>query len=198
MAIIKHFFRRRKNQSQFFPKLSNEMLTYWKHILYFENFIPANVVENSTLKDLLCIIEKATCSKRNQAKHHLKLAVKIFFICAFCFIPRKIQPNKDLSLIYHLSDNQIFKFGSTFELQNFIRGRQIGLAIEDIIYVERPSIFPNKSNYEDIKVVSDIDLYVFADFLRIRDRFIVLRTVFVRFFMYVRTISRDTTSWFIY
>jgi hypothetical protein len=190
MAIKKNFFRRQKNQSQFFPKLSDEMLTYWKHILYFENFIPVNVVENSTFKDLLCIIEKATCSKKNQAKHHLKLAMKIVFVCAFCFIPKKIQPNKDLSLIYHLSDNQIFNSGSTLELQKFIRGGQIGLAIGDVIYVERPRIFPNKSNHEDIKVVSDIDLYLFADFLRIRDRFIILLSVFVRLLMYARTISK--------
>ena len=116
MAIIKNFFRPPKNQSHFFPKLSDEMLTYWKHILYFEDFISANVVENSTVKDLLCIIEKATYSKKNQTKHHFKLAMKIFFICAFCFIPKKMQPNRDLSLIYHLSDNQIFNSGSTLEL----------------------------------------------------------------------------------
>jgi hypothetical protein len=190
MAIIKKIFRRPKNQSQFFPKLSDEMLTYWKQILYFEDFIPANVVENSTVKDLLCIIEKATYSKKNQAKHHLKLAMKIFFICTFCFIPKKMQTNTDLSLIYHLSDNQIFNSGSTLELQKFIRGRQIGLAIDDIIYVERPRIFPNKCNHDGIKVVSDIDLYLFADFLRIRDRFIILLAVFVRFLMYARTVSR--------
>ena len=189
MAIIKNFFRRQKKQSQFFPKLSDEMFTYWKHILYFENFIPAKVVESYTFKDLLCIIEKAACSKRNQVKHHFKLAIKIFFLCVFCFIPKKKQPNRDLSLIYHLSDSQIFNSGSTFELRKFIRGEQIGIAKNDVIYVERSRLFPNKSNHEDVKVVSDIDLYLFADFLTIRDRFNILLLVFVRLFTYVRTIS---------
>ena len=190
MAIIKNFFRRWKNQFKFFPILSNEMLTYWKRILYYENFIPAKVVQSGTSKDLLGVIAKANYSKKSEVRHHLKLAIKIFFLCIFCFIPKKIQLNKDLTLIYHLTDNQIFNSGSTFKLEKFIRGKQIGLAIHDDIYVERSRIFPNKGNHGDIKVVSDIDLYLFADFLRIRDRFIILLTVFVRLFTYVRTISR--------
>jgi polysaccharide biosynthesis PFTS motif protein len=101
-----------------------------------------------------------------------------------------MQSERGVTLIYHLSNNQIFNSGSTFGLQEFIRGKKVGLATNDLIYVERSRIFPNRIDQDDIRVVSDIDLYLFIDFLSVRDRLNVLHDVLLRLLAYVRTIPK--------
>lgn len=178
------------NQNEVLPSLTNEMFVYWKRILYYNNLLKKEELEVITFDQLLNHLSRISYSKIEFTRYQIKLCLELLFFILLCFSPRKLQNNKELSLIYGLSDDQIFRSGTTVELLNFLQSSRVGMPLNNLIYIERKSYFPHKNHRGSIKLVSNISLYLFLDYLKPFDRLKVLLLVFKRFFSYIRNISR--------
>jgi len=174
------------SQKEVFPGITNEMFTYWKKILYYNKLLEEQDLETITFAQLKQHLSNVSYSKTWFLKLQIKLCLKLLFFFVLLFSLNKLQRNKNVSLIYGLSDDQIFKSGKTIELLNFLQSNHVGIPLSNIIYVERKKYLPHKSNNGTIKVVNDISLHLYLDYLTVFDRLKVIILIIKRLFSYSR------------
>lgn len=173
-----------------FSNLTNEMFSYWKNILFYNNILKKEELERMTSSQLVDHLSLLSYSKTKYMKYQIKLILKLFIFSLLCFFPRKIEMNRKLTLVYGLSDDQIFKSSTTTELLKFLQGPQVGVPFDNIIYVERASFLPHKIDHDKIKIVNNIVLYLYLNYLANSDRLNVLILILRRFSIYVYKFAR--------
>ena len=174
------------SQKEVFLGITNEMFTYWKRILYYNKVLEEQDLEAVTFDQLQQQLSKVSYSKTWFLKSQIKLCLKLCFFLLLLLSPKKLQRNRNVSLIYGLSDDQIFKSGKTVELLNFLQSNHVGIPLSNVIYVERKKHFPHKSNHGAIKVVNDVSLHLYLDFLTVFDRLKVMLLIIKRLISYSR------------
>jgi polysaccharide biosynthesis PFTS motif protein len=174
------------NRNKVTPTLSNEMFLYWKIILFYSKLLKGDKLEAVALDQLLNYLYQNSFSMIRFMRYQIKIWLKMIFYCLLCFSPRKFRSNKDVSIVYGLSNEQIFKSGTTIDLLNFLQSSQVGIPVENVIYIEQRNYFPHKSDYGTIKLVNDVNLYLYLDYLKFSDRLRVLFLMCKRYFTYFR------------
>jgi polysaccharide biosynthesis PFTS motif protein len=121
---------------------------------------------------------------------NLKLVVRIAVLLILLFIPKKLEKHKDISLIYGLSYEQIYFEGSTTRLTEFLLSKKLGLAKNDLCYLEdsRHSILGKRA--EKIRICRNIPTSIFHDFLNFGDKLQVIYLISQRMLMYLATLIK--------
>lgn len=121
---------------------------------------------------------------------NLKLVVRMAVLLVLLLTPKKLEKHKSVSLIYGLSQEQIYFAGSTTKLKEFLLSQKIGLAETDLFYIEnsRHRIVSNRS--EKILITGNIPTILFHDFLNFGDKLQIIFLVSQRFLKYLATLIK--------
>ncbi len=188
MLFIKRKFNALKKSAYSFPKISNDMLLFWKRALYCKGMFTSYSVINCTFDELNEKTEKKSFSKLLYLKTFLLICIYLWFICIICILPTRKRSEKKISLVYSLTDTQIYRNGSTNDLLSFFRSSKLDLSEENVIYVERKSLVPYKFINGKMRVVNNISLFLCLDFLGVGEKMMVLMRVFKRLFTSLKSL----------
>ena len=166
--------------------ISRELSRYLNRILFTDNQLTKLESEYPIYDEYLRQIPKQLNRfDVSILRANLKLMVRIAVLLILLFIPKKLEKHRDISLIYGLSFEQIYFEGSTTRLTEFLLSKKLGLAKNDLFYLENPrhSILSNRSG--KIRICRNIPTSIFHDFLNFRDKFQVIYLISHRMLMYL-------------
>ena len=121
---------------------------------------------------------------------NLKLVVRMAVLLLLLFTPKKLEKHKNVSLIYGLSHEQIYFAGSTTRLKEFLLSQKIGLTENDLFYIENNRHGIVSSRSEKIRISRNIPLSLFHDFLKFRDKLLIVFLVSQRLLKYLATLVK--------
>ena len=169
--------------------ISKELSGYLTRILYRSNKLPNLESENFAFDKFLRQIPKQSIQfDEFFLKANLKLMVRIAVLLLLLFTPKKLEKHKSVSLIYGLSHEQIYFAESITRLKEFLLSKKIGLAKNDLFYVEnyQHGILSEKS--EKIRISRNIPTSLFHDFLGFGDKLQIIFLISQRMLKYLVTL----------
>jgi polysaccharide biosynthesis PFTS motif protein len=168
--------------------VSKELSRYLDRILYKSNRLTKLHTENSTFDEYLRQIPiQSSRFDGFFLKANLKLVIRIALLLLLSFTPRKLEKHKSISLIHGLSYEQIHFAESTTRIEEFLFSKKIGLAKNDLFYIEnyRHSIVSKK--FQRIRICRNIPTSLFHDFLNFGDKLQIVFFVTQRMLKYLVT-----------
>ena len=105
-------------------------------------------------------------------------------------IPRKKEMNKDVTIVYGLANNQIYRDGSTKKLIDFLLGEKINLIKPGIFIIENSQQFAFSKKSGATRIVKNTSDSIYFDFLNIIDKLVILRYVYKRYYIYIKMLYR--------
>ena len=169
--------------------ISKELSGYLSRILYRSNKLPNLESGNFAFDKFLRQIPKQSIQfDEFFLKANLKLMVRIAVLLLLLFTPKKLEKHKSVSLIYGLSHEQIHFAESITSLKEFLLSKKIGLAKNDLFYVEnyQHGILSEKS--EKIRISRNIPTSLFHDFLGFGDKLQIIFLISQRMLKYLVTL----------
>jgi len=171
--------------------ISRELSRYLNRILYRNNKLTKLESEYYIFDEYLRLLPKQPGGLNGFfLTANLKLMVRIAVLLVLLFTPKKLEKLKSVSLIYGLSQEQIYFAGSTTRLEEFLLSQKIGLAENDLFYIEnsRRGIVNNRS--EKIRITRNIPTSLFHDFLNFGDKLQIIFLVSQRLLKYLATLIK--------
>ena len=117
---------------------SERLSLYFKRILFKSGQISRQEINNASIDKLLK--QNYQYSKKYYFRSNLKLLYRISLLSILVLIPRKKEMNKDVTIVYGLANNQIYRDGSTKKLIDFLLGEKINLIKPGIFIIENSLI----------------------------------------------------------
>ncbi len=171
--------------------ISRELSRYLNRILYINNKLIKLESEYYIFDEYLRRLPKQPSGLNGFfLTANLKLMVRIAVLLVLLFTPKKLEKHKSVSLIYGLSQEHIYLAGSTTKLKEFLLSQKIGLAENDLFYIEnsRHGIVSNRS--EKIRISRNIPTSLFHDFLNFGDKLQIIFLVSQRLLKYLATLIK--------
>ena len=171
--------------------ISRELSRYLNRILYRSNKLTKLESEYYIFDEYLRRLPKHPIGLNGFFfTANLKLMVRIAVLLVLLFTPKKLEKHKSVSLIYGLSQEQIYFAGSTTKLKEFLLSHKIELAENDLFYIEniRHGIVSNGS--EKIRITRNIPTSIFHDFLNFGDKLQIIFFVSQRLLKYLATLIK--------
>jgi len=179
----------KKNSSNFV--ISKNLISYLCKILYSKNLISTQITSYNDIKK----IQKQISNKIEYftwvfISEHLKFFIQLSILFFLLLIPKKLETNRNITLVYGLSHEQIFFKGSSDRLLDFLMSAKIDLAKNDLFYIQnaRRNFFDKK--IDKMKFCSNIPISVYFDFLDTKNKIRVIYLIVKRMFVYFKLLKQ--------
>lgn len=169
--------------------ISKSIKTLWEHKILARNpYIGRNKsTELQSNYDVFGIRPKFRDRLLPQVISQLVYLI-IYFVLLFNFKKKRSK----VTLVYSLSFDQIFRDKSCQSLRNFFMANRFNLNRNSDFMVQVRSLRLHK-NYENLKVVRDIPIAIYAKYFSVSERFYIFVQMLKRFYISWSLLARDST-----